>query len=226
MNRQGLFITFEGIDGAGKSTQLARLQHRLEHLGQRVVCTREPGGTALGDSLRQLLLQPASPLTARAEALLFAAARAQLLAERIRPALTEGAVVLCDRYVDASLAYQGAGLGLGYEAVAALNRFATEGLRPHLTVLLDVPVEVSQARLRQRHGTGPDRIEQRGLAFFERVRTELLRIAAAEPDRVVVFDGTAPLIQLEQEIWQQVANRLGQSSGQGDLELTGRGEWP
>ncbi|MCL6593650.1 MAG: dTMP kinase, partial [Alicyclobacillus sp.] len=178
------------------------------------------------DSLRQLLLHPARPLTARAEALLFAAARAQLLAECIRPALAAGAVVLCDRYVDASLAYQGAGLGLGYAAVAALNQFATEGLRPHLTVLLDVPVEVGQARLRQRNGTGADRIEQRGPAFFERVRAELLRIAAAEPERVVVLDGTAPLTQLEQEIWRQVANRLGHSSGQGSKEFSGEGEWP
>jgi dTMP kinase len=203
-----VFITFEGLDGAGKSTQIERLRARLEGSGRRVVCTREPGGTPLGDALRALLLDPARrDIAPRTEALLYAASRAQLLWERVGPALARGDVVLCDRYVDASLAYQGEGLGLGMDAVAAVNRFATGGLTPDLTFLLDVPVAVSRGRVRTGRGQA-DRIEQRGDEYFSRVRDAFLRIAAAEPERVVVLDGTLDAQALEQEIWSRVEKRL------------------
>ncbi|WP_156909147.1 dTMP kinase [Alicyclobacillus pomorum] len=204
-----LFITFEGLDGAGKSTQIERLLHKFQAQGLRVVMTREPGGTEIGNALREILLDPKhTALSPRTEALLYAASRAQLLHQVIRPALERGDVVLCDRYVDASLAYQGAGLGLGSEEVARLNRFATEDLKPNLTFLFDLPVQESQSRvLHARSGSAPDRIERRDAEYFQRVRQEFLRIAAAEPERVVVLDATASPERLEQEIWNIVANR-------------------
>ncbi|WP_231493459.1 dTMP kinase [Alicyclobacillus macrosporangiidus] len=203
-----MFITFEGLDGAGKSTQIERLRARLEASGRRVMCTREPGGTPLGDALRALLLDPARrDIAPRTEALLYAASRAQLLWERVRPALARGDVVLCDRYVDASLAYQGEGLGLGMDAVAAVNRFATGGLKPDLTFLLDVPVAVSRGRVQAGRGQA-DRIEQRGDEYFNLVRDAFLRIAAAEPERIVVLDGTRDAQALEQEIWSRVEKKL------------------
>lgn len=205
-----LFITFEGLDGAGKSTQIERLLHKFQAQGLRVVMTREPGGTEIGDALREILLDPKyTALSPRTEALLYAASRAQLLHQVIRPALERGDIVLCDRYVDASLAYQGAGLGLGSEEVARLNRFATEDLKPDLTFLFDLPVQESQSRvLHARSGAAPDRIERRDAEYFHRVRQEFLRIAAVDPERVVVLDATASPEQLEQEIWNIVANRV------------------
>ncbi|MBX5437304.1 MAG: dTMP kinase [Alicyclobacillaceae bacterium] len=204
-----MFITFEGIDGAGKTTQMQRLRARLERAGRQVVCTREPGGTTLGDVLRRVLLDPASgAITPRSEALLYAASRAQLVEEVIRPALAAGAVVLCDRFVDASVAYQGEGLALGTEAVAAVNRFATGGLQPDRTILLDVPVALGMQRVRTA-GRAADRIEQRGSEYFNRVRERFLRIAASEPQRVWVIDAGRPPDAVEQEIWELVAKWLG-----------------
>jgi dTMP kinase len=209
-----VFITFEGLDGAGKSTQIDRLAGRLRAQGLQVVCTREPGGTPLGDRLRNILLDPQeTDLDARTEALLYAASRAQLVAQVIRPALAAGAIVLCDRYVDASLAYQGAGLGLGVDAVAGVNRFATAGLMPDVTFLFDVPVAVSRARVAEdRAGSGPDRIERRSDAYFQRVRDAFLRMAEQEPHRVVRLDATRPADELEQEIWARVQNWLARRS--------------
>ncbi|WP_290587561.1 dTMP kinase [Alicyclobacillus sp.] len=203
-----MFITFEGLDGAGKSTQIERLAARLRAAGRPVLLTREPGGTPLGDALRALLLDPARrDMAPAAEALLYAASRAQLLHERVRPALARGEVVVCDRFVDASLAYQGAGLGLGEEAVASINRFATGGLRPDLTFLMDIPVRVSRTRVAGGR-SGADRIEQRDDEYFSVVRDAFLRIAAKEPDRVVVLDGTRDAAWLEQEIWAHVEKIL------------------
>ncbi|MDQ0190185.1 dTMP kinase [Alicyclobacillus cycloheptanicus] len=206
-----MFITFEGIDGAGKSTQIRRLQRRLEASGLQVVCTREPGGTIIGDEVRRLLLDAGSKTMAHeTEVLLYAASRAQLLHEVIRPALASGQVVLCDRYVDASIAYQGAGLGVGIDIVARINAFATRGLRPNCTFLFDLPVPESRQRVQKSRGeVRPDRIEQRDDAYFHCVRDAFLRIAENEPERVVVLDATQPPDVLEQEIWRQITKLTG-----------------
>ncbi|QSO47911.1 dTMP kinase [Alicyclobacillus mengziensis] len=205
-----MFITFEGLDGAGKSTQIVRLKERLGKLAIPVVMTREPGGTAIGDALRQMLLDPGqTQLSEQTETLLYAASRAQLLHEVIKPALEKGALVICDRYVDASIAYQGAGLGLGEEAVARVNAFATSGLKPDLTLLMDLPVETSQSRVAaSARDVGPDRIEQRDEAYFERVRNAFMNIAVQEADRVAILDARLTPDELEQEIWHRVSKRL------------------
>lgn len=205
-----LFITFEGLDGAGKSTQIERLGQRLKSLEQAVVITREPGGTEIGDALRALLLDPKqTSLAAETEVLLYAASRAQLLHEVIRPALGNGNLVICDRYVDASLAYQGAGLEIGVANVRAVNQFATGLLEPDLTFLFDLPVEVGLGRVALSRGTTVmDRIERRGEEYFSRVRNEFLRIAKDNQHRVVVVDATRSQDDLEQEIWREIEKHL------------------
>ena len=203
MGDPGRLIAFEGVEGAGKSTQLELLRQALEGQGgpgarrsgppvgrpREVVVTREPGGTAAGERVRALLLDPEVELDPRAEALLFAAARAELVAEVIRPALERGAVVLSDRYLDSSLAYQGGARGLGRGPVEAVNRFATGGLLPDLVVLLDLdPADGLRRRSRD-----PDRIEAQDLAFHRRVREAFRDLAAADPGRFAVIDATAPV---------------------------------
>lgn len=184
------FVVFEGGEGSGKSTQCGLLAEHLRSLGHEVVVTREPGGTPLGSRIRGLLLDPASaPLDARAEALLYAADRAQHVATLVRPALDRGAVVVSDRYVDSSLAYQGAGRSLSGSQVAVLSRWATGGLVPGLTVVLDVDPALGLARAR---GTGsPDRLESEPLDFHQRVRTGFLELAAAERHRYAIVDAAA-----------------------------------
>jgi dTMP kinase len=189
----GLFITFEGGDGSGKSTQIALLAARLRDRGLDVRTFREPGGVSPGDAgerIRDIVLDPAHMgLDVRAELLLYEASRAQLVATHYRPALSEGAVVLCDRYADSSVAYQGYGRSvLPVEEVHELNRIATGGLVPDLTLLLDVDAE---AGLAQATAGGADRLEQAGAAFHERVRMGYLLIAAAEPHRVKVINRTS-----------------------------------
>lgn len=179
------FATFEGIDGCGKTTQLELLRARLDNIGHAVVTTREPGGTALAEMVRDYLLHSAQPLTPHAELLLFGAARAQHVTELIRPALERGAVVLSDRFADSSMAYQGGGLGLDADFIAAMNAFATDGVKPDITFFLDVDPEIGQQR---RVDKGADRIEGRGLEFQQRVRSAFLAIARAEPQRVLVLD--------------------------------------
>jgi dTMP kinase len=182
----GLFVVFEGGEGAGKSTQVQRRAAALTGEGYDVVVTREPGATDVGARIRALLLDPATTLSARAEALLYAADRAQHVAEVLLPSLARGAVVISDRYVDSSLAYQGAGRELDAGEVAELSRWATDGLKPQLTVLLDVDPTVGLAR-----ATGdPDRIEQESLRFHQAVRQGFLELAAAEPQRYLVLSAT------------------------------------
>jgi dTMP kinase len=204
-SRRGRLIAFEGVEGAGKSTQLEVLRQALEKAGHRVVTTREPGGTPVGEQVRSILLDPASTLDARAEALLFAAARAQLVEQVIRPALERGEVVLCDRYVDSSLAYQGAARGLGREPIAAINRFATSGLLPDLVVLLRLDPAEGLARGRG----GRDRIERQDLEFHQRVAQGFLDLAAAEPERFVVIDAAAPPDRVAAEVRAAVLRSIG-----------------
>lgn len=182
----GPFITLEGVEGAGKSTQLAVVRDWLAGRGRDVVVTREPGGTDIGERLRDLLLHSAKDLTVETETLLVFAARAEHLVRVIRPALAAGKTVLCDRFTDATYAYQGAGGGLAAERIAELERWVQQGLRPDLTLLLDVPAGVG---LQRANGRGaPDRFEREQLSFFERVRNAYLAAAAREPARVRVVD--------------------------------------
>jgi len=172
---RGLFVTLEGIDRSGKTTQAALL---LEALGEDAVGVREPGGTPAGERVRQVLKDPALALSAEAEALLFAAARAELVSDVIRPALEAGRVVVSDRYLDSSLAYQGSARGLGVEEVERVNRFATGGLEPDLTILLDLDPAAAAARAGEQ-----DRFEQEGAALQRRVHAAYRRLAAAQPRR-------------------------------------------
>jgi dTMP kinase len=189
--RAGHFITFEGIEGAGKSTQMALLAAALRGQGVDCVCTREPGGTPAGEVIRDILLhRNATPLDDETELLLVFAARAQHLAQVIRPALAEGKVVICDRFTDATYAYQGAGRGIAPERIAVLEDWVQGGLRPDLTLLLDAPVTTGRARARAR-SADPDRFERERPAFFGRVRAGYLELARREPDRVAVIDATA-----------------------------------
>ena len=186
----GLFISLEGGEGAGKSTVLDALRAVLAEGGREVVCTREPGGTPEGEAIRELLLSPDQHLEPEAELLLMFAARAQLVRQVIRPALARGAVVLADRFTDASFAYQGGGRGLDSGHIAELERWAA-GLRPDLTFLLDVGVAQGLERARARGGE-PDRIESEREEFFERVRAAYLARARAEPARFRVIDASQP----------------------------------
>ena len=192
----GLLIVFEGGDGAGKSTQAALLAERLTAAGRTVVRTREPGGTPIGERLRALILDHGhGHVGARTEALMFAASRAAHVEQVILPALGAGSVVVCDRYIDSSVAYQGVGRGLGTDDVLRINRWATEGLLPHLTVLLDV--DPAAGRLRRTAGQGPeDRLESEPDDFHARIRGAFLDLAAADPDRYLVLDATAPVDDL------------------------------
>lgn len=204
----GLFITFEGGDGSGKSTQAALLADWLQTRGRDVVRTREPGGTPLGEQLRELLLHRRGAVDPRAEALLYAADRAQHVATVVRPALDRGAVVLQDRYLDSSIAYQGAGRILDAEEIRDLSLWAAEGLLPQLTILLDLDVDAGRARIRgSRHGY--DRLEAEARDFHERVRRGYLDLAAAEPDRYLVLDGSRAVDALAADIRSRVSVLLG-----------------
>lgn len=180
---RGVFITFEGGDGAGKSTQIRFLARLLEERGRAVLCLREPGGTAVGEALRHVVLDPAhGAMSDRAELLIYEAARAQIVDEVIKPALDRGTVVLCDRFFDSTVAYQGAGRGLDGVFIEAANRFACDGLVPDATVLLVAPEEAVRSRMGRRPDA--DRLEQAGAAFHRRVAAGFAALAAAEPERV------------------------------------------
>ncbi len=188
---EGLLITIEGIDGAGKTTLAAALHDALGARGVETQLVREPGGVALAERLRALLADPGVRVAPQTEALLYAAARAQLVQELLVPLLGEGSVVLMDRFADSSLAYQGAGRGLGIEQVRALNDFATAGLRPRRTLLLALEPELARARL-DAEGRPPDRLEREPSAFFAEIASAYEQLAAAEPDRFAVLDASAP----------------------------------
>lgn len=199
----GIFITFEGGDGVGKTTQAELLSSWLEHRGFEVVRTREPGGTELGESIRGLLLH-GDHVTQRAEALLYAADRAQHIDQVVRPALARGAAVVQDRFIDSSLAYQGAGRSLALDEVRRINEWATEGLWPQLTVLLDLDPSIAAER-RAEAGKTDDRLERETLEFHERVREEYRALAAAEPGRFLVLNAAGDRADLHDAIIARVA---------------------
>jgi dTMP kinase len=200
----GRFITFEGAEGVGKTTQISRAAAYLRARGIEPLVTREPGGTPLAEKLRALVLEPGhGPVDATTELLIMFAARASHVAEVVRPALADGRFVLCDRFTDATEAYQGAGRGVDPASIRALAAIAHPGLTPDLTVVFDVPAAVANARLARR-GAGQDRIEAEDPGFFERVRAAYLAIAAREPQRVRVVDATRP----ESEVAASVAALL------------------
>ena len=203
----GCFVTFEGGEGSGKTTQLERLAARLRARGLDPLVTREPGGTPLAEGIRALLLDPARRPSPMTEALLMEAARAELVANVIRPALAAGRIVLCDRYDDSTLAYQGGGRGLDAELLRALNRAATGGLKPDLTLLFDLDPGVGLAR-RERAAASVNRLDREPEAFHARVRARYLELAAAEPGRFVVLDASLPPEQLEGLAWAALEPRL------------------
>ena len=200
------FITFEGIDGCGKSTQLRMLASELRLRGREVVVTREPGGTPLGTRVRQLVLDSEEQVDPLAELLLYAADRAQHVRALVRPALESGHVVLSDRYADATVAYQGAGRGFPDEIVAEVVALATGGLMPDLTLIFDLPVDESQRRAARRSDRGHkrDRLDAEDAAFHTRVRDAYLRIAAAEPERVRVIDAAGSVQETQAQVMRIV----------------------
>ncbi|WP_216328758.1 dTMP kinase [Deinococcus aestuarii] len=206
-----LFVTFEGPEGAGKSTQVGRLASRLKGVGAAHLVTREPGGTALGSRVREVLLDPALDIDPLPEFLLYSASRAQLVREVIRPALSRGEVVLCDRYADSSRAYQGSGRGLETSLLETVTREATGDLVPDLTVLLDLDPAVGLARAASRGQ--PDRLERADLTFHTHVREGFLALAAREPGRFLVLDATRAPDVLEEDIWAAVGERLTVQTG-------------
>lgn len=203
---RGRFITLEGLEGSGKSTQIALLKERLAAGGKSVVVTREPGGTPLAERLRAVVLHAGDEtLSAQSELLVMFAARSVHLDSLVRPALARGDWVLCDRFTDATYAYQGAGRGIADEHIRALEQIVQRGLKPDLTLLLDLPVEVGLARARARRGVqAADRFEREGREFFERVRARFLAIARAEPERVRIVDAHQPVARVAQIIAGEV----------------------
>lgn len=207
---KGRFITLEGVEGVGKSTNLAYVKTRLESAGISVVETREPGGTPMAEEIRALLLEPRTEsVSEMAELLLMFAARAQHLHALIQPALEAGQWVLCDRFTDATYAYQGGGRGLSMDRIATLESMVQQGLRPDLTLLLDLPVETGLERARQRSAL--DRFEAEKKFFFEQVRDVYLQRAAREPDRFAIIDATPALNYVQQQIDMALFKKLGVS---------------
>jgi dTMP kinase len=215
----GILISFEGSEGSGKTTQITRLGGRLAKEGYEIVTTREPGGTKIGEQVREILLHNSGGdgMFAETELLLFAAARAQIVRETIAPALLRGAVVLSDRYLDSSTVYQGIARNLGKGPVNEINRFAVGAVMPDVTVVIDVPTKVSIERISRRKGARPDRMERENIGFYEKVRDGYLVLAKGLPGRFVVVDGTQSEDAIEAEIWSALQARLfnGGQAGQG-----------
>ena len=206
----GLFITFEGGEGCGKSTQIAALKARLEAMGKTVVQTREPGGTALGESVRSLLQHDdaGQGMSPEAELLLFAASRAQHVRELIAPAIAQGQIVLCDRFLDSTTVYQGVARAIDTKKVDTINQFAIGDTKPDLTILIDLPPEIGLARVHARSDGQLDRMENEAIEFFQAVRQGYLDLAKSEPKRFLVLDGSQTVEELETQIWQRVGATL------------------
>jgi dTMP kinase len=208
----GRFLTFEGMDGCGKTTQLRLLAQFLRERGCEVVETVEPGGTEIGRQIRRILLDPANTaIQPRAELLLYFASRAQNVDEVIRPALEAGSVVLCDRFTDSTLVYQGCGRGLDSDVVLELDRIACQGLRPHTTVLIDIDLDTSLGRAKrrnERYGHAESRIDDESAEFHEDVRKGYLALAAAEPERFIVVDGRESIGEVARHIREALQGRV------------------
>ena len=208
----GLFITFEGPEGSGKTTQIKLLEERLKEQDYEVLTTREPGGTQLGEELRKLLMNfQDEEITAEAELMMFNASRIQHMKRVILPFLKRGGVVLCDRFIDSTTAYQGYARGLDMQFIHTLNDFAVCGRYPDLTIILDLDVEIGLARTRERYQGKAvnDRIEAEGRAFHTAVRNGFLEIARKEPGRVKVFDANRPAELVQADVWWEVYHALG-----------------
>ncbi len=209
-NSQAVFITIEGIDGSGKTTQVQKLHERFLAAGKPCIATREPGGTPVGDAIRSMLLNPEVKMNSYTEMFLYAASRAEHVRQVIAPALNKGISVICDRYVDASIAYQGYGLqpeGLTPQLVKMVNEPAVAGWIPDLTIIIDLDVSVAEQRIGQRKAMlqqNKDRIEQRGTPFYERVRQGLRSLYEQEPERYLWVDGNSSTEELTERIWQSI----------------------
>jgi dTMP kinase len=223
---RGAFITFEGSEGCGKSTQVKRLASRLEQAGLRVLITREPGGTAIGEKIRDLLqFAPESfAMTPETEVLLFEASRSQLVRETIRPALEQGAIVISDRFFDSTTVYQGVARKLDENVVATLNSFAVGANRPDLTIILDVDVTTARERMlrRVRPVAVIDRMEEEPLEFYERVCQGYRELARREPARIRLLNGCRAPDEIENEIWREVSARFAELLGTAKKEGAAR----
>lgn len=202
--KKGLFITFEGTDGCGKTTQIELLKTYLETKGYKVILTREPGAKGLGTKLREILLNYDGEVSSNCESFLFLADRAQHVDTLIKPAIERGEIVLCDRHTDSTVAYQGYGRGLDLEQIHMLNNLATSGLKPDITFLFDIDIETAQ----QRVGKSKDRMESAGMEFFKRVRQGYLEIAKSEPQRVKVLDATQKVEDISQKVIEYINNLI------------------
>ena len=209
-NSTGRLISFEGSEGSGKSTQIARLAEHFQREKREVVTTREPGGTEIGEQIRNIIVHNSKgdEMCAETELLLFTAARAQVVREVIAPAMMRGAIVLSDRFLDSSTVYQGIGRNLAADPVAQINRFAVGNVMPDLTIVIDVPTEVSLARLKQRASDLPDRMERENIDFYTKIREGYLVLAKSMPERFVVVDGTKTQDAIEKKIWAEVQARV------------------
>lgn len=207
---KGVLISFEGAEGSGKSTQIARLAKRLAKLNHKVLSVREPGGTEIGEQIRNIIVHNSDgdEMCAETELLLFAAARAQLVRETIVPALMDGFVVLSDRFMDSSTVYQGIGRNLGSDPVSMVNRFAVGNVMPELTLVYDVPPTISKRRIRQRASDVPDRMERENIEFYKKIRQGYLVLAQSMPDRIVVIDGTQTEAEIERQTWKVVKKAI------------------
>jgi dTMP kinase len=208
---RGILISFEGSEGSGKSTQIAHLAEQLQAAGRRVFSTREPGGTEIGEQVRNILVHNSKgdEMCAETELLLFAASRAQLVREVIAPNLMKGVIVVCDRYIDSSTVYQGVARSLSLDPVQQINQFAVGNVLPDVTIVLDVPTRVSLARIQQRASDLPNRMERENIDFYKKVREGYLVLARSMPKRFFVVDGTLPEDEIRKLIWDEVQKRIG-----------------
>ncbi len=205
-----MFITFEGPEGSGKTTVSNIIEKRLEEIGYQVVHTREPGGTPIAEQIRNIILDKANTmLDARAEALLYAASRRQHLVEKVWPALKEGKIVICDRYIDSSLAYQGGARHLGVENVLNINMFATEGTFPDMTLLFDIKPEDGLHRIAANANREVNRLDLEKIEFHKSVRNTFLELAKQYKDRYVIIDASKPLDEVIENTWKEILKKLG-----------------